>query len=309
MIQTDSAKRQAYPLQWPPLKPRAQRRTTNRNFKTSFAKSRDLCLAEIRRLEGTEMVVSTNIPLKKGTDVPYAVEWGKTIPDPGVAVYFKRKGKEMCFACDCYNHVQDNMHAIALTINALRGIARWGTGDMMEAAFRGFTAIPEKTGGTSWWDILGVPVNASAEMIKRAYRDKAFDRHPDQGGSNEAMAELNQAYRLALDQNGRNDQRRTRLESFGKRTWKRSTLNRCRTFKCARPNRHFMPVRFRFWACLTAWRNSRTRRQKWNWANWFWKRKCSWLAAGASWPGRASMAGAGSSSAIRHLHRAFGFIS
>lgn len=196
MNQTDATKRQAYPLQWPPTKQRAARRTTNRNFKTSFAKARDYCLSEIRRLGGTETIISTNIPLKKGTDVPYSMEWGKTIPDPGVAVYFKRKGKEMCFACDCWVHVQDNMHAIAMTINALRGVARWGTGDMMEAAFRGFMALPEKTGGITWWTVLGTAHNATEEQVSDAYRVLAKKFHPDVPGTGdpEKWMEIRQAY-------------------------------------------------------------------------------------------------------------------
>lgn len=183
----------AYPLYWPETKARAPQRKTNRPFKTSFAAARDQCLREIRLLGGSEIVLSSNIELKRdGT--PYAVEWGKMIPDPGVAVYFKRKGRELCFACDCWNHVQDNMHAIALTIQALRGIARWGTGDMMEAAFRGFTALPERAESGEWWKTLGVPMNASREQIKEAYRILAMKHHPDRGGDAELFRRLQAAY-------------------------------------------------------------------------------------------------------------------
>jgi hypothetical protein len=193
---TDSTKRQAYPLEWPPAKQRTAHRKTNQSFKTGFAPARDECLREIHRLGGSEPIISTNIPLKKGTNIPYSMDWGKTIPDPGVAVYFKRKGKELCFACDCWNHVQDNMHAITLTIEALRGISRWGTGDMMEAAFRGFTALPESTGGLTWWKVLGTAHNATEEQINDAYKDLARKYHPNNagGGNAEKWMEIRQAY-------------------------------------------------------------------------------------------------------------------
>lgn len=129
----------AYPLYWPPGRPRAKERFVNRAFKQSFASARDACAREVKLLGGTGLVVSTNVPLKRDG-----------LSDPGVAVYFVRGGRELCFACDRWVHVQDNMHAIALTIEALRGIARWGTGDMMEAAFRGYRAHrnrPERPGG------------------------------------------------------------------------------------------------------------------------------------------------------------------
>jgi hypothetical protein len=150
-------------------------------------------LREIRRLGGTDTIISTNVPLKRN-GLPQGVEWGHKMADPGVAIYFKRNGKEMCFACDCWAHVQDNMHAINLTISALRGIARWGTGDMMEAAFRGFTALPAPGETSGWWKILGVTVNATPEMVKDAYRKLAKQHHPDTGGDREQFVQIQRAY-------------------------------------------------------------------------------------------------------------------
>lgn len=199
-MQTDATNKQAFPLFWPSHKPRAQRRETQGRFKASFAKARDQALLEIRRLGGTEPIISTNIPLKKGTNVPYAMDWGKTIPDPGVAVYFKRKGKEMCFACDCWRHVQDNMYAVAITIEALRGIARWGTGDMMEASLRGFTALPESTGGLTWWVTLETAHNATEEQVNAAFRRLAKIYHPDLHPGDAECAEHFMKIRQAYDQ-------------------------------------------------------------------------------------------------------------
>lgn len=41
--------------------------------------------------------------------------------------------------------------------------------------------------------VLGISVNATATEIKKARRNKAFEAHPDRGGSNERMAEINAA--------------------------------------------------------------------------------------------------------------------
>ena len=198
----------AFPLSWPDGRPRTRAcdRRTNRSFKQTFASSRDGCVAEIRRLGGDQIIISSNVPLKSD-GMPFAMDWGRNrtkqgqqITDPAVAVYFTRKGKQLCFACDRWGHVEDNMHAIRLTVEALRGIARWGTGDMMEAAFRGYTALPERAGGIAWWDVLGVTVNASEEQITAAYREKAKIAHPDRGGTHEQMTALNEAYRAATQQ-------------------------------------------------------------------------------------------------------------
>lgn len=188
----------AYPLCWPDRRPRCSGRKTNRSFKTSFAGARDECVREIKRLGGSEAIISTNIRIKRD-GLPEAVDWGKVIKEPGVAVYFKRNGKQLCFACDCWNHVQDNMHAITLTIAALRGIARWGTGDMMEAAFTGFLALPAPR-QSNWWEVLGVPVNASAEQVRDAYRLLVKKHHPDAGGD----ADLFQRVQTAYEEFGKN---------------------------------------------------------------------------------------------------------
>ena len=185
----------AYPLFWPLSRPRHQNRRVNRMFKTSFADARDGCLLEIKLLGGSQTVISTNIKLRRD-GVPQAVDFGKSIPDPGVAVYFSRKGKELCFACDSWAHVQDNMQAIRLTISALRGIARWGTGDMMEAAFAGFRALPAPGESTAlqWHRVLGVPINASRDQVWEAYRLLAKKHHPDHGGDTELFHRLQQAW-------------------------------------------------------------------------------------------------------------------
>lgn len=48
------------------------------------------------------------------------------------------------------------------------------------------------------WQTLGVRPNAPAAEVRAAYRALALRHHPDAGGSDEAMAELNRAYEIAI---------------------------------------------------------------------------------------------------------------
>lgn len=182
----------AYPLQWPAGRKRtASYRRARAAFSTSFAVARDNLVVEVRRLGGRNLVISTNIPLRQD-GLPYANY--RKIDDEGVAVYFTYNGKQMCFACDRWDKVEHNMHAIVKTIDALRGIARWGTGDMLEAAFTGFTALPAPGAPRTWREVLGVAADIRELSIARAaYRVLASRHHPDKGGSHEAMTELNAA--------------------------------------------------------------------------------------------------------------------
>lgn len=185
---------EAFPLCWPPRRKRTDRwhRQAGR-FKTAFARARDHIVAEVSRLGGKQTIISTDIELRRD-GLPYATF--KTPEDSGVAVYFTYKGKQMCFACDRYKAAEYNMHAISLTISALRGIARWGTGDMMESAFSGFAALPApgQAQTRGWREVLEVSQNDALDQVKDNYRRLSAIRHPDRGGSDAAMSELNGAW-------------------------------------------------------------------------------------------------------------------
>lgn len=189
----------AYPLQWPNGRPRtpSYRRERSRFKVSSFAVARDNLLSEVNRLGGRHVVLSTNIPLRND-GLPYA-NYRKP-DDIGVAVYFERNKKSFCFACDRWDRIEDNMHAIRLTIESLRGVARWGTGDMMEATFTGFAALSSPTAKRHWRETLGFTATAlvDGEILRQRYRALAMQRHPDRdGGSEEAMVELNAAMQQA----------------------------------------------------------------------------------------------------------------
>ena len=51
----------------------------------------------------------------------------------------------------------------------------------------------------SLYDTLGVPPDASAAEIKKAFRKKAAQNHPDRGGDTEKMAEINRALDILSD--------------------------------------------------------------------------------------------------------------
>lgn len=186
----------AYPLAWPVGRERTVYRE-NARFDTSFARARDNLIREVALLVGsrrTEVIISSQIPVRRD-GIPYANT--KQPDDPGVAVYFDYRGKQHCFACDRWNKIEDNMQAVCKTIEALRGIARWGTGDMLEAAFTGFVALPAPNVKRHWRDVLGKDITL-IDQARSMYRRLASEHHPDrQGGDAQRMAELNRAWEEA----------------------------------------------------------------------------------------------------------------
>lgn len=183
---------EAFPLAWPAGWPRAKRKT-RAAFAVTFAKARDDLLRELRLMGARYPLLSTNVALRRD-GLPYANQ--PEPDDPGVAVYFMWQGKQMTFACDRWDRVRDNVRAIGKTIEALRGVERWGASDMMERAFSAFEALPapDQAVTLSCWQILDLPPNASEMEIERAYRAKAKTAHPDAGGSRAEWDQLRAAY-------------------------------------------------------------------------------------------------------------------
>lgn len=183
----------AFPLSWPEGWPRTNPVSRRRwpTIQHSMERACEFLSGELDKLKATKGVLSTNIQ-RRLDGRPYS---GQAQPsDPGAAVYFDLKGKPTVLACDKWNRVEDNVWVIAKHIEALRAQERWGVGSI-EQAFRGYTALPAvgESSASTWWQVLGVPVNASPEHIREAYRILAKKFHPDTGGDREMFERVQRA--------------------------------------------------------------------------------------------------------------------
>ena len=178
---------QAYPLTWPESWPRTKAPQSSR-FQTTLPKaiknvqdSLALFASDSgKKLEG--IVVSSNVSLME-----------RNPKDCGVAVYFTWDGLATCIAVDRYQKIEENLQAIHHVIEAERTKLRHGGLNLVRAAFRGYAALPPPSNAKSPHDVLGVQPGATQEEIDAAFRQKAKAAHPDNGGSVEAMQELNEA--------------------------------------------------------------------------------------------------------------------
>ena len=175
----------AFPLEWPHGWPRTEKPQRAR-FDTSFARARDGVMNELNRMgvADHEIVISTNIQTRRD-GLPYA---NRPEPgDTGVAVYFTLAGRQQCIPCDRWDRVRDNLQAIHKTVDALRGLERWGAQDMVAAAFRGFQALPgpDDASGKHWSNVLGTRPDATDDEVRDAYMRARSAAHTDRGtGSN-----------------------------------------------------------------------------------------------------------------------------
>lgn len=204
----------AFPLQWPVARPRKSagaRRIGKFNKKSSNGRSLEtkaITVAdalgrlqeELDRIGARYPVVSTNIE----TRLDGLPRSGQSEPaDPGVALYFDLAGKPHCMPCDTYDKVAQNIAAIAAHIEATRAIERHGVSSVAEM-FAGFTALPGPDTKRPWRQVLMLvnEPHPTREQVERNFKLKARRCHPDHGGSNAAMAELNAARDQALNEIG-----------------------------------------------------------------------------------------------------------
>jgi hypothetical protein len=187
----------AYPLTWPLGYPRTPV-PKDSIFRQTLGAARDGILHEIKLMHGVETILSTNIPLKKD-GLPWATY--ATPADKGVAVYFTWNKKQVVLACDKWNRIEHNMHAIRLSIQAMRGLDRWGVSQILERSFQGFQALPGEGvyDNAPWWEILGVSPKATDAEIKDSYRKLIIQHHPDRPhGDLKRFQQIQRAYKQAL---------------------------------------------------------------------------------------------------------------
>lgn len=179
------------PLKWPEGWKRGQSRppASSGRFKTTFERTKARMYQALTKLGARNVVVTSYMPLRlDGT--PRADQARRSMPDNGVAIYFTLKDKPMVMARDAYDSAFDNLHSLTMALEYLQGLERHGGAAMMERAFDGFMALPEKA---HWRTILGVPQNATLQEVEAAYKTGARLCHADTGGGHEQMVKLNAA--------------------------------------------------------------------------------------------------------------------
>ena len=196
----------AYPLAWPrgyerwPAECRVQSKFSNWKKTVSVADGLHRVRSQLECYNGPQrnlgrvrnLVISTNCELR----LDGFPRRDRGAPDdPGVAVYFTLDDKPTVLCCDRWLRVGENLAAIGATLEAMRGLERWGVSES-ERAFTGFAALPAPgdVQARTCWSVLKIAPTQSRAAIDEAWCVRAKLCHPDlPGGSHDAMSELNTA--------------------------------------------------------------------------------------------------------------------
>lgn len=132
--------------------------------------------------------------------------------DPRIIISATTNHGDIRIPCDTFESYGDNLYAIALTLEKLRAIDRYGV-TLHGEQYQGFTAIPASTSMTTKteaaWDVLareaaGEPgsairsVNRVRSTLDKYFREASMMAHPDRGGTDERMAAVNRARDIIL---------------------------------------------------------------------------------------------------------------
>ena len=193
----------AFPLAWPVGKPRTPTHARKNGRFSKYGQSMtnataaERVEAELDRLGARYPLISSNVEVTLSGRLRSGA---RTPEDPGICIYFQLSGKPYAMACDRYTTVADNLAAVAAHIDATRAIERHGVASAAET-LQAFQALPAPS-GRHWTAVLGLERGATADQIKSAHRRLMLDHHPDRGGSDREMGEINRARDEALGGNG-----------------------------------------------------------------------------------------------------------
>lgn len=166
---------------------------------------------ELAHLDAQEVVIQLDLAERQIRQDGYP-RADATPASPGVVVSFDSKYGPLRYACDSYTRWEGNARAIALTLEHLRAVDRYGATKTGEQ-YAGWKALPPGGSAEPTMSVqhaavflcnhagpgyLASEVMADRDTYRSAYRDAAKLTHPDAGGTDEDF-HLLQAAKRALD--------------------------------------------------------------------------------------------------------------
>lgn len=163
------------PLAQPPY--RSRKRST---FRCGWNDTLDKLETELVKLGAKDIIIQAGFQLSEIRNDGWP-RGGRRPSHPAVVLSFRdRKGTPLSFPCDTYDDHEDNIRAIALSLEALRAVNRYGVTKGHEQ-YQGFAQLPPAPERMSRQDALTFfHLHAGkVDDLKLAYRTAAAKLHPD----------------------------------------------------------------------------------------------------------------------------------
>lgn len=176
-------------------------------FKASYTKTCALLDRELSMLDAEHVVIQADC------DTSQIRRDGMLRADarmrgPGVIVSFESRYGPLSYPCDRFSDWQDNLRAIALSLEALRAVDRYGVTRRSEQ-YRGWKAITlrgddefNNAGEAAYFlarhcpGVTATGIQADVEQARRAYKHAAAENHPDRGGAADLFNRITSAWEV-----------------------------------------------------------------------------------------------------------------
>lgn len=170
---------------WPAAETRNRRRAS---FKASLGSTMALLGRELLALNARVVVAQIAMTEAdfRNDGIPYA---NARASHPGVVIAFESKFGPLKFAVDTFTTWEDNLRAIALGMEALRKVDRYGVTKRGEQ-YTGWKALPVGSD-----DMHGIPdAETAREYLDATYGGSLtralMETHPDRGGDREEFGKV-----------------------------------------------------------------------------------------------------------------------
>lgn len=181
------------------------RNRTKAKFNTPWGKTLALLKRELSHLTAKNILIQIDMAEDQirldGYPRAAAVARG-----PGVILTFDSRFGALSYPCDTFTAWEDNLRAIALALEALRTVDRYGVtkrgeqytgwkklGSGIQPAMTVVQAADYVGAAVGW---RANAITADREIFRNAYRAAAARLHPDAGGSTDEFQRLQEAKRV-----------------------------------------------------------------------------------------------------------------
>lgn len=182
---------------------------TRSNFKSSFAQTCDLLDRELCMLNARHVIIQFDCNESETTlDGRHRAK--ARLRSPGVILSFESKVGPLAYPCDNFTDWHDNLRAIALSLEALRKVDRYGVTKGAEQyrgwkrlTLRGDAEFPNADAAAVFLARHGGGGRATVgtlmsdfDVCKSAYKHAAATNHPDRGGDPGLFSRITAAWEV-----------------------------------------------------------------------------------------------------------------
>lgn len=181
---------------WPGTITRSRARS---KFRAGYSDTLKLLKKELHHLRAKNIVLQVAMS-ESDIRLDGRPRAGSKVAHPGVVLSFDSKHGPLSYPCDTFSEWEDNLRAIALGLEHLRAVDRYGITQRGEQ-YRGWTALPAPKNGATMTKEEAVKALqgyvsftiTSKDEALAAWRQASFRAHPDRGGDAEEFKKLQRA--------------------------------------------------------------------------------------------------------------------